>query len=95
MYYLGIFFIFQLFVFYKFYRRRDGHKAVYHTWYAWIIDTFAVISGVFIMSLSVFLLYNQWVFSFDVNDTFFYLGFLVGSWQFSIHAIKALLRTRL
>jgi hypothetical protein len=84
-----IYLILQTLVFIKFYKTPEGHKAVYVSWYASIIDILAIVSGLFICYL------GYYFFNFENSDfpkVFFLLLFLSGSWQFSIHAAKMYLR---
>ncbi len=94
MFYLIIYFFIQLFIFYLFYKSKDGKKAIYDTWYDWIIDLGAILSGFSLMVLSIFLLKNPWVFSIDISPKVFYVLFVIGSWQFSIHLLKLLIRNK-
>ena len=89
---LFIFLLCQLFIFYKFYQRKDGQKAVYRTWYAGIIDILGILSGLTILTLSIYTLNNKWIFNVFVPDLLFYIFFLIGSWQFCIHLCKILIR---
>lgn len=86
------FIIIELVLFHAFYSRRAGKKAVYTAWYAWIIDTLAMFSGVTIMGLSLFCIYNPWIFQFPVPQSIFILLFVFGSWQFGIHLVKWIIR---
>jgi hypothetical protein len=92
--FLVIYFVFQFIVFFKFYLRREGKKAIYRAWYANIIDIFAMLSGLIIMTLATITIYNTWIFNVYIPVIVFYTFFILGSWQFSIHCIKMLLRHR-
>lgn len=94
MIYLIIYFFIQLFAFYLFYKSKDGQKAIYDTWYDWIIDIAAILSGFSIMTFSIILLYNPWIFAIPVSSKIFYFLFILGSWQFSIHLLKLLIRNK-
>ncbi len=92
---LILFLTIQTFVFYKFYTKRAGKKAVYHAWYAWIIDAGAIISGLSIMLFSLYLLNSPWIFTIEVPKIIFYFFTLLGSWQFGIHLTKFIIRNHL
>jgi hypothetical protein len=85
----------QLAVFSFFYNRPDGRRAVYRAWYAWTIDLLAISSGVTIMTLSIYLLHSPWIFAVDVPWFVFLVMFVIGSWKFSIHAVKWYIRQSL
>jgi len=87
-----VFLIVELILFHSFYSRRNGQKAVYTAWYAWIIDLLAMFSGVSIMGLSLICLYNPWIFNVEVPEYIFILLFIFGSWQFGIHFVKLIIR---
>ena len=78
---------------YLFYSSEYGCKAIYITWYAWIIDLLGVGSGCFLMWLSFFIGRHDELFNFEVPDLLLIVLFVVGSWQASIHAVKWTLRT--
>lgn len=82
----------QLIAFFFFYNHPHGRHAVYRTWYAWIIDLGAIASGTLIMGLSVYVLHHPEVFASPVPPIFFWLSFIVGGWQASIHAVKWIIR---
>lgn len=86
------FLLFELFLFNGFYRRREGRRAVYTAWYAWIIDVAAMFSGMAIMFVSLVCLYYPSIFTITVPRYLFYTLFIVGSWQFAIHAVKLVIR---
>lgn len=85
-------FIIEFLVFFLFYRRPEGRKAVYFSWYAWVIDALAIISGSMIMFLSVYALHHPWIFAVTIPQWIFWLAFIVGSWQAGIHAVKVWIR---
>ncbi len=84
----------QLVAFFFFYNHPHGRRAVYRTWYAWIIDVLAIMSGIIIMGLSVYALHNPWIFNITVPDAAFWTTFVVGGWQASIHAVKWVIRSK-
>lgn len=84
----------QLIAFFFFYSHPHGRHAVYDAWYAWIIDLLAIVSGGIIMGLSVYVLYNPWVFTIDIPGWIFWITFIVGGWQAAIHAVKWFIRSR-
>ena len=90
--YLLSFLVVELVLFYGFYSRRQGKKAVYTAWYAWIIDLLAIFSGISLMTLSILCIYNSWVFNIQVPTILFVLLFIFGSWQFGIHFVKLIIR---
>ena len=85
---LGIF-LCQGVLFLRFYKR-EGTYAVYHAWYAWIIDLCAVGSGTFLMGLALYLHHVE---SFGLPIVFVYGLFIVGSWQALIHGVKWYVRS--
>lgn len=82
----------ELVVFFAFYNRPDGRKAVYTSWYAWIIDVLAIFSGSTIMFWSVYSLHNPHLFTVALPAWIFWIGFLIGSWQAGIHLVKLVIR---
>jgi hypothetical protein len=84
--------IFEVSVFYYFYSHGSGVSAVYFTWYAWIIDVLAILSGCIIMAVAIFADNTPYFFTEDVPRDFTILIFIMGSWQASIHAVKLYLR---
>lgn len=86
------FLVFELLLFFAFYNRPEGRKAVYFTWYAAIIDSLAIFSGSLIMGWSIYALHNPGLFTSPIPDWIFWLGFLVGSWQAGIHIVKVIIR---
>jgi len=87
------FLVVQLIAFFAFYRHPYGRRAVYDAWYAWIIDVLAIVSGTVIMFVSVYALYNPWIFTIPIPDITFFATFIVGSWQACIHAVKWFIRS--
>lgn len=88
----AVVFLVEFFAFYYFYNRPEGRKAVYFSWYAWVIDTLAIFSGSMIMFWSIYALHHPWVFAVSVPTWIFWLAFIIGSWQAGIHAVKVLIR---
>lgn len=84
----------QLVAFFFFYNQPYGRHAVYDAWYAWIIDLLAIVSGSVIMLLSVYALYNPWIFTIDIPDWTFWVTFIIGGWQAAIHLVKWVIRSR-
>lgn len=84
--------IFEIVLFYVFYNHYSGRKAVYSAWYAWIIDTLAIFSGISIMFLAYYSLYNPKIFTIQIPKSLFILVFIFGSWQFGIHFVKLIIR---
>ncbi len=82
----------ELVVFFFFYNRPDGRKAVYFSWYAWVIDLLAIFSGSMIMFWSIYALHHPNLFAVPVERWMFWIGFLIGSWQAGIHLVKLVLR---
>jgi hypothetical protein len=82
----------EVFIFYYFYSHGSGVRAVYFTWYAWIIDVLAILSGCIIMSMAIFSVRYPYFFSDSVPFLFVVFIFITGSWQASIHAVKLYLR---
>lgn len=87
-------FLVQLVAFFFFYNHPHGRHAVYETWYAWIIDLLAILSGVVIMGLSFYALHNPWIFTIDIPERVFWVTFIVGGWQAAIHIVKWFIRLR-
>lgn len=85
--------LFEVPAMFFFYRTVQGSRAVYHAWYAWIIDFFGVASGCFLMTLAIYTARNRELFLFEVYDVYLIMLFVIGSWQASIHAVKWTLRT--
>jgi hypothetical protein len=85
----------ELVGFYYFYRTEYGCKAIYITWFAWIIDALGIISGTIIMGVAVFIAHHQKLFEINIPFAFILLLFIQGSWQASIHAVKWIVRSRL
>ena len=85
-------FAIEFFAFFFFYNRPEGRKAVYFSWYAWVIDALAIFSGSMIMFWSIYALHHSWIFAVAVPSWIFWLAFLIGSWQAGIHAVKVLIR---
>ncbi|HWO07485.1 MAG TPA: hypothetical protein VNM40_02780 [Candidatus Paceibacterota bacterium] len=88
-----VIFAIELAIFFFFYNRPEGRKAVYFSWYAGIIDVLAIFSGGAIMFWSAYALYHPELFTIHVPEWLFWLGFLIGSWQAGIHIIKLVIRT--
>jgi hypothetical protein len=84
--------LFEVPAMFYFYRTNDGSRAVYHAWYAWIIDLLGVASGCFLMILSIYTARHRELFLFEIYDVFLVVLFVIGSWQASIHAVKWTLR---
>ncbi|MBI5469781.1 hypothetical protein HY968_00455 [Candidatus Kaiserbacteria bacterium] len=82
----------ELVGFYFFYRSEHGYKAIYITWFAWMIDLLGIVSGTIIMSLSIFVEHHPTFFNFNIPTPLILLLFIQGSWQVSIHAVKWVLR---
>ncbi len=82
----------ELLAFFHFYNNPSGKKAVYFSWYAWIIDTLAILSGTSIMWASIYALHHPLLFTIHISSAIFWIGFLIGSWQAGIHAVKFLIR---
>lgn len=85
-------FVIEFLAFFFFYRRPEGRKAVYFSWYAWVIDALAIFSGSMIMFWSIYALHHPWIFAVQVPQWIFWLSFIIGSWQAGIHGVKVLLR---
>lgn len=83
----------ELVAFFFFYNRSEGRKAVYFSWYAWVIDVVAVFSGALIMGWSIYALHHPELFTVSIPAWIFWLTFLVGSWQAAIHLVKFVIRT--
>lgn len=81
-------------VFFFFYNHPHGQYAVYDAWYAWLIDLLAILSGTFIMAATIYAYYNPWLFTFQVPSWVFWVTFIIGAWQASIHAVKWFIRSR-
>lgn len=86
--FLGI----ELAVFFAFYNRPEGRKAVYFSWYALPIDLLAIFSGTTIMFWSIYAMHRQTIFAVDIPHTIFWLAFVLGSWQAGIHLVKIIIR---
>jgi hypothetical protein len=84
---------FEVLAFFFFYTRPDGRKAVYYSWYAWMIDTLAILSGSAIIAGTVYALHNPDLFNFSIPVWAFALSIIIGSWQASIHLVKLIIRT--
>ena len=84
----------ELVAFFFFYNHPHGRRAVYFSWYAWVIDILAIFSGSVIMGASVYALHHPSLFTFAVPTWVFWLTFIVGSWQAAIHLVKWFLRLR-
>ncbi len=82
----------QLVAFFFFYKHPAGRHAVYTAWYAWIIDLLAILSGVTIMYVSAYVMYNPWIFTIEIPSYVFWATFIIGGWQASIHAVKWFIR---
>lgn len=87
-------FILQLIAFFFFYNHPHGRHAVYDAWYAWIIDALAILSGTVIMMLSIYCIYNPWIFNITIPSWVFWITFIIGGWQAGIHAVKWVIRMR-
>ena len=87
-----IFLTVELAVFFAFYNRPEGRKAVYFSWYALPIDILAIFSGSTIMFWSVYAMHRQTIFAVDIPHAIFWLAFVLGSWQAGIHLTKILIR---
>jgi hypothetical protein len=85
--------IFEIVTFWVFYSTRHGRKAVYRSWYAWIIDVCGIASGTFLMWLAVHIKTHRELFTIDVPLFLPFILFLLGSWQAVIHGVKWLRRT--
>jgi hypothetical protein len=84
--------IVEVTAFYYFYSHGAGVHAIYFTWFAWIIDVLAILSGCVIMSIAIFTEKNPYFFSGSVPFEFILAIYVTGSWQASIHAVKLYLR---
>lgn len=84
---------FELAAFFFFYTHPHGRRAVYFSWYAWVIDVFAIASGLIIMGSSVYALHNPAIFTISVPREMLWILFVVGSWQATIHFVKVCIRT--
>ena len=82
----------ELIGFYVFYKTENGCEAIYHAWYAPVIDILGIVSGSIIMLIALFAKNNPALFNFDISLSFIFLLFIMGSWQTSIHAVKGFLR---
>jgi len=91
--FLFLLFALELYGFFRFYSTA-GTAAIYCSWYAFIIDTLAILSGTIIMSLAIFVEHRPELFNFEILPVHVLVIFLLGSWQTSIHAIKLYLRNR-
>ena len=89
----AIILILEVAAFYYFYSHSEGVRAIYFTWYAWIIDVLAIFSGCILMSMGIFAGQYPFFFSETIPQPFIMLIFIIGSWQASIHAVKLYLRT--
>lgn len=87
-----IFLIVELAIFFAFYNRPEGRKAVYFSWYALPIDALAIFSGSMIMFWSFYAMHSPHLFAVNVPGWPFWLAFVLGSWQAGIHLIKILIR---
>lgn len=87
-----VFFVIEFVVFFFFYNRPEGRKAVYFSWYAWVIDALAIFSGSMIMFWSIYALHHPWIFAVTIPQWTFWLAFIIGSWQAGIHAVKMVIR---
>ncbi len=86
--------VIQLIAFFLFYNHPHGRHAVYHTWYAWVIDTLAILSGSAIMAASIFAMHNSHIFTIDIPSWILWSIFVIGSWQAAIHLLKLVIRRR-
>lgn len=84
----------QLIGFFFFYNHPHGRHAVYHTWYASVIDVLAIFSGSSIMLASVYALENPDLFTMAIPPWIMWTTFVVGSWQAAIHLVKIVIRRR-
>ena len=87
-----VFLAVELAVFFAFYNRPEGRKAVYFSWYALPIDALAIFSGSVIMFWSIYAMHRPHIFAVDVPVWLFWLAFVIGSWQAGIHVVKVVIR---
>lgn len=86
--------VLQAIGFWHFYGTQHGRKAVYRTWYAWVIDVAGIVSGTFIMWIALALIYDELAIAAVPREWAGPILFLVGSWQAVIHGVKWLHRGR-
>lgn len=86
--------VIQLIGFFFFYNHPHGRHAVYHTWYASVIDALAIFSGSSIMFASIYALENPDLFTIDIPSWIMWTTFVIGSWQAAIHLVKIVIRRR-
>jgi hypothetical protein len=91
---IAIILAFEIAAFFFFYNRPDGRKAVYFSWYAWIIDALAILSGGSIIAATIYALHNPQLFNFVIPTWVFVIAIIIGSWQATIHFVKILIRMR-
>lgn len=87
-----VFLAVELAVFFAFYNRPEGRKAVYFSWYALPIDALAIFSGSMIMFWSLYAMHSPHLFAVSVPTWPFWLAFVLGSWQAGIHLVKVVIR---
>lgn len=101
IYFLPILFL-QLLVAYKIYSTTLLSTVHYH-WYAWVIDIFAILNGIFLMGISFWGFENtqtlSGIFQVDLNNILYYLFFFyfyfIGSWFMCIHLSKIIIRLQI
>lgn len=86
--------VIEIVAFFFFYNHPHGRRAVYFSWYALVIDVLAILSGSVIMATSVYALHHPSLFTITVPEWMFWLVFIIGSWQATIHLVKILIRRR-
>ena len=87
-----IFIVVEFAIFFAFYNRPEGRKAVYFSWYALPIDLLAIFSGSMIMFWSIYAMHRPTIFAIDVPHLLFWTAFTLGSWQAGIHFVKIIIR---
>ena len=69
-----------------------GAAAIYRTWYAWIIDLLAIMSGSTIMLAAVLAHNHPELFNFEIPRWAIFGVYMLGGWQALIHSVKWYLR---
>ena len=82
----------ELLLFHGFYSRRNGNRATYTSWYAWVIDLLALFSGISILSFTLLTLYFPSIYQLEVPNILLYSLFIASSFQFSLHLVRLVVR---
>ena len=82
----------ELVLYFCMYRSSYGRAAVYRAKFAWFIDVLAIMSGFFVSAAAIYSLDHPELFTVAIDSYVFWVLFLFGSSQATMHLSKWAIR---